>query len=725
MGMILVTLGVVYGDIGTSPMYTIKAIISGNGGLATIDDDVIIGALSLIIWTITLITTVKYVLIAMKADNKGEGGIFALYSLVRRCAKWLIIPAMIGGAALLADGILTPAVTVTTAIEGLRTIELGRQLIGDNQHIVVGITIIILCILFVIQRAGTSSIGKLFGPVMTIWFLFLGFAGLLNMGADLNVLRALNPLRAVTFLFSNKNAAGMMVLGNVFLCTTGAEALYSDMGHVGKANIYASWPFVKCCLILNYLGQGAWVLANRTDPTLLAMTDMNPFFEMLPEVWRPFAVILSAFAAIIASQALITGSYSIVSEAIRLNLLPHMKITYPSETKGQLYIPLVNNIMWVSCIFVVLLFQTSSHMEAAYGLAITLTMLMTTILLYTYLSQMCHRRVGTVVFLMFFGVLESTFFFSSLTKFMHGGYFTVLMATLIFLVMFIWRRGTAIERTQSVYLPVKDYIGQLAELRDDPAYNYTADNLVFLTNDSSPDKLDRDILYSILDKRPKRARAYWFLNVTVTDEPNTLEYSVNSFGTDFIFKVQLRLGFRVNQRVNAFLRQIVGNLVQNHELAKQDHHYSIYKNPGAVGDFRFCILHKALAPETALSGSDYHVMMMKYAIRHVCGSPARWYGLETSSIIYEYVPLFTRAKAAPTLKRIAPPDTTGTAPKMAKIDEDIFSDSVADETSNMAAITEESVIGGDTAVFRPLSDEDIEEEEEAENAGNAASADKK
>lgn len=728
MGMILVTLGVVYGDIGTSPMYTIKAIISGNGGLATIDDDVIIGALSLIIWTITLITTVKYVLIAMKADNKGEGGIFALYSLVRRCAKWLIIPAMIGGAALLADGILTPAVTVTTAIEGLRTIELGRQLIGDNQHIVVGITIIILCILFVIQRAGTSSIGKLFGPVMTIWFLFLGFTGLFNMGADLNVLRALNPLRAVTFLFSNKNAAGMMVLGNVFLCTTGAEALYSDMGHVGKANIYASWPFVKCCLILNYLGQGAWVLANRTDPTLLAMTDMNPFFEMLPEVWRPFAVILSAFAAIIASQALITGSYSIVSEAIRLNLLPHMKITYPSETKGQLYIPLVNNIMWVSCIFVVLLFQTSSHMEAAYGLAITLTMLMTTILLYTYLSQMCHRRVGTVVFLMFFGVLESTFFFSSLTKFMHGGYFTVLMATLIFLVMFIWRRGTAIERTQSVYLPVKDYIGQLAELRDDPAYNYTADNLVFLTNDSSPDKLDRDILYSILDKRPKRARAYWFLNVTVTDEPNTLEYSVNSFGTDFIFKVQLRLGFRVNQRVNAFLRQIVGNLVQNHELAKQDHHYSIYKNPGAVGDFRFCILHKALAPETALSGSDYHVMMMKYAIRHVCGSPARWYGLETSSIIYEYVPLFTRAKAAPTLKRIAPPDTTGTAPKMAKIDEDdedIFSDSVADETSNMAAITEESVIGGDTAVFRPLSDEDIEEDEEAENAGNAASADKK
>ena len=715
MGMILVTLGVVYGDIGTSPMYTIKAIISGNGGLATIDEDVILGALSLIIWTITLITTVKYVLSAMKADNHGEGGIFALYSLVRHCAKWLILPAMIGGAALLADGILTPAVTVTTAIEGLRTIDLGQRLIGDNQHIVVGITIVILCILFMIQRAGTSSIGKLFGPVMTIWFGFLGITGLLNIGADLNVLRALNPVRAITFLFSDKNAAGMMVLGNVFLCTTGAEALYSDMGHVGKANIYASWPVVKTCLILNYLGQGAWVLGNKTDPALLALGDsMNPFFQMLPEVWRPFAVILSTFAAIIASQALITGSYSIVSEAIRLNLLPHMKITYPSETKGQLYIPLVNNIMWVACIFVVLLFQSSSHMEAAYGLAITLTMLMTTILLYTYLSQIRHKHAPAVVFLIFFGALELTFFFSSLTKFMHGGYFTVHMATLIFIVMYVWRRGPAIERTQSVYLPVKDYVGQLAELRDDSSFDYLADNLVFLTNDSSPDKLDRDILYSILDKRPKRARAYWFLNVTVTDEPNTLEYSVNSFGTDFIFKVQLRLGFRVNQRVNAFLRQIVGDLVANHELSKQDHHYSIYRDPGTVGDFRFIILHKALAPETALSGMDYRIMMMKYAIRHMCGSPARWYGLENSSIIYEFVPLFTRAKAAPTLKRVAPPDTTGTSPILAKQedDEDIFSDSVADETASMTAITEQSVIGGDTAVFRPLSDEDIEEEEE-------------
>ena len=265
-GMLLVTLGVVYGDIGTSPMYTMKSIVANNGGIGTVSEDMILGALSLVIWTMTLVTTVKYVVIAMKADNHNEGGIFALFSLVRKVAPWLILPAMIGGAALLADGILTPAVTVTTAIEGLRTIEWGHALLGDGQTNVIIITIIIICGLFAMQRAGTSSIGKLFGPLMTLWFLFLAGAGLFNMLGNLSILRALNPIRGVMFLFSPINHSGIMVLGFVFLSTTGAEALYSDMGHVGKANIYASWPFVKAALILNYLGQGAWLLANNSRP---------------------------------------------------------------------------------------------------------------------------------------------------------------------------------------------------------------------------------------------------------------------------------------------------------------------------------------------------------------------------------------------------------------------------------------------------------------------------
>ncbi len=729
-GMVLVTLGIVYGDIGTSPMYTMKAIIAGNGGLLTMSTDVVLGALSLIIWTLTLITTVKYVMVAMKADNHNEGGIFALYSLVKKCAKWLIIPAMIGGAALLADGILTPAVTVTTAIEGLRTIPAAHAIIGDNQHIVVMITIIILCTLFALQKAGTSTIGKAFGPVMTLWFLFLGAMGVMNMFADISVVRALNPVRGILFLFDGKlNAAGLMVLGSVFLCTTGAEALYSDMGHVGKSNIYVSWPFVKVCLILNYLGQGAWLITNHNNTVLNTIKDLNPFFEMLPGQLRPFAVILSALAAIIASQALITGSYSIVSEAIKLDLMPHIKINYPSTTKGQIYIPLVNNIMWVGCIGVVLLFQSSEHMEAAYGLAITVTMLMTSILLYTYLAVIRKRLWAAIPFILFFGAIEAMFFFSSLTKFFHGGYFTVLMATAIFVVMFVWRRGTAVERTQSVYLPVDKYIDQLRSLSHDADYTTLADNLVFLTNDSSFDKLDRDILYSILDKRPKRAKAYYFINISLTDDPNTREFIVNDFGTDFLFKITLRLGFRVNQRINTYLYQIVGDLIKNNQLAPQNHKYSIYKEHSEIGDFRFCLLRKVLAPETDINGFDARCLELKYFIRRICGSPARWYGLENSNIVFEYVPLFSKVKRGQKLTRITLDDAaqTGSMPlveapmkeRIAEIeeDEDIFAEALHKERVENAA-TVADYVGGDTASFRPLKldeeevDEDVFEDQQ-------------
>ncbi len=675
MGMVLVTLGVVYGDIGTSPMYTLKSIVSNNGGLASISEEMILGALSLVIWTMTLVTTVKYVLIAMKADNHNEGGIFALFSLVRKCAPWLILPAMIGGAALLADGILTPAVTVTTAIEGLRTIEMGHALLGDGQGTVILITIVIICGLFAMQRAGTSRIGKLFGPIMTLWFLFLGGAGVANMLGNPGILRALNPMRGLMFLVSPVNHSGIMVLGFVFLATTGAEALYSDMGHVGKINIYVSWPFVKLCLILNYLGQGAWLLANQSNPEALAIESLNPFFQMLPEMLRPFSIVLSAVAAIIASQALITGSYTLVSEATRLNLMPHLQIHYPSDTKGQLYIPLVNQVMWVGCIFVVLLFQTSERMESAYGLAITVTMLMTTTLLTSYIAGILKKKAGAVIFAVVFGAIELCFFASCLTMFFQGGYVMIILAALLFGVMYVWRRGTAIERTQTVFLPVTKYIGQLRRLRSDANYPELADNLVFLVSSADPNTLDRDVLYSILNKRPKRAKAYWFINVRVTDEPYTHTYTVNSFGTDFLFRVTLNLGFKVNQRVNSYLRQVVGDLLESGELPAQKHAYSIYEKTSSVGDFRFCMLRKTLSPDTQISRNDHRVMSVKYTIRRLCGSPAQWYGLEGSSIIFEHVPLFARMRPATKLTRVAYDASDATQTEDAEVD--IFSDDLA------------------------------------------------
>lgn len=649
-GAVLISVGVVYGDIGTSPMYVMKSIIEGNGGITGTGEVVIYGALSLVIWTIILLTTVKYVLIAMQADNHNEGGIFALYSLVKKCGKWLVFPAMIGGAALLADGILTPAVTVTTAIEGLRSIPWVYKVLGNDQDKIVVITLVIIAALFLMQKAGTSSIGRAFGPVMTLWFLFLAAAGCFHIMGDPGILRALNPLWAVKILVSPDNRMGLMILGSVFLATTGAEALYSDMGHVGRQNIYASWPFVKMCLILNYLGQGAWLLKNRSSGSLGAIPDMNPFFEMLPEEIRPLGVVMGTMAAVIASQALVTGSFTLVSEASRLDLMPHMQIVYPSMIKGQIFIPLVNLVLWISCSVLVLYFRTSAHMEAAYGLAITLTMLMTTLLLFVYLNRIRKKYRSSRLFLLFFGGLEGTFFLSSLSKFKRGGYVALFIAAVLFGIMVVWYRGTAIENSQAVYLKVRDFVGQLGRLRADTGIPIQTDNLVYITKETQVEELDRDILYSVLD-RPKRARAYWFINIQVTDQPYTREYTVENFETDYIFKIQLRLGFKVDQRVNVYLRQIVEELIDSNELPSQEPKYSIYGS-GEVGSFQFCLIRKLLIPESDITPAGRAAVSLKYAIRRVAGSSARWYGLENSALILEYVPLFIKMKNLRPLRRV-------------------------------------------------------------------------
>ncbi|WP_420911956.1 KUP/HAK/KT family potassium transporter [Listeria grandensis] len=416
IGLAIGTLGIVYGDIGTSPLYVMKSIVASNGGLNHVSEDYIIGSLSLIFWTLTLLTTIKYVIIALRADNHGEGGIFSLYALVRKRGKWLVIPAMIGGAALLADGVLTPAVTVTSAIEGLEEIPAFEALFTGNTTLIITIVIIILSGIFFIQRYGTMFIGRIFGPTMFLWFSILGILGIINILGEPSIFRAFSPYYAVELLFSDQNKAGFLILGSVFLATTGAEALYSDLGHVGRKNIYITWPFVKICLLLNYFGQGAWILSlkNVDDPFV------NPFFQSMPEQFILYGVLIATLAAIIASQSLISGAFTLVSEAIALNLLPRLGIRYPSETKGQVYIPTVTTVLWIACIGVVLYFQDSSHMEAAYGLSITVTMLMTTILLFQFLRMKGRSVLMTTGILLTFGVLEFAFFVSSAAKFMHG-----------------------------------------------------------------------------------------------------------------------------------------------------------------------------------------------------------------------------------------------------------------------------------------------------------------
>ena len=651
-GMFLVTIGIVYGDIGTSPMYVMKSIVEGNGGIAHVDTDFIIGALSLVIWTITLLTTIKHVLIALKADNHGEGGIFALYSLVRNCGKWLIIPTMVGGCTMLADGVLTPAVTVTTAVEGLRSIPFMDKVLGEGQLIVLIITITIVSVLFLIQRNGTSHIGKLFGPVMLIWFLFLGITGILFSLGDLSILRAINPLYAIKVLVSPNNKAGIMILGSVFLCTTGAEALYTDMGHVGKENIMISWPFVKICLILNYMGQCSWIISNQGNAELAAIADLNPFYMMLPAGMRPVAIVLSALAAIIASQALISGSYTLVHEAASLDLMPHLNVRYPSDTKGQIYIPVINKLLWILCIMVILYFRSGSRMENAYGLAITISMLMMTILFTVYIGVLHGRKLGAVLFAVVFAAIEGIFFVSSLGKFTVGGYVAIILSLVILHVMISWYRGTQIERMQKVKLHLVDYTGAIRTLQNDSTVPYCANNLVYLSKNEDFELIDRDILYSIFDREPKRADAYWFISVNTTDNPFQREYEVNTLGTDFIFRVNLNLGFKVRQSVNIYLRQIVNDLMKSGELPPQNKEYSIY-GPSAIGSFKFCLIRKMMPMEGDLSGFDNMLIHTKYFIRRIAGSPLKWFGLETSRVIIEYVPLFLpRRKEEQRLERI-------------------------------------------------------------------------
>ncbi len=635
---LLVAMGVVYGDIGTSPLYVMKAIVQGNGGLDKIDPTFIIGTVSLIFWTLTLLTTIKYVLIALRADNHGEGGIFSLYTLVRKGGKFLIIPAMIGGAALLADGVLTPAVTVTTAIEGLRGIPAFYAKFGNDQNVIVIITLIILLVLFSLQRFGTEAVGKAFGPVMFLWFTFLGVMGLINFAGDLSVIRALNPYYAIRLLFSPENKLGILILGNIFLATTGAEALYSDMGHVGKGNIRVSWPYVKVCLMLNYFGQAAWLIKHYQNPSVQAIEDLNPFFRMLPGGLMVFGVAFATVAAVIASQALLSGSFTLVSEAIKLKLLPRLKIQYPGKSIGQMYIPVINMIIWVACSLIVITFRTSSHMEAAYGLSITVTMLMTTFLLFFYLAQSGQPKIFAFVIALFFGVIEAIFFLSSVAKFFHGGYVAVGMALVILFFMIIWEWGNIIQENVAVDINLREYLPQLNVLHKDSTLPVYQTNVVFLVPKMDGDMIGRQFIYSILDKRPKRANVYWFVNVVVTDEPFTKEFEVDMMDTDFVVKLKLYLGFRVNQEVNVYIRQIIHDLMKQGRLKKQYQKYSI--TPGReVGDFQFILIKEALSNNTELSKWDRQIMQAKLFIKKYTMSPESWFGLEYSDVKYETVPL--------------------------------------------------------------------------------------
>ncbi|TAG85363.1 MAG: potassium transporter Kup, partial [Bacteroidetes bacterium] len=520
----LITIGIIFGDIGTSPLYVMKAIV---GEKNPITELVVLGGISCVFWTLTLQTTFKYVILTLQADNNGEGGIFSLYTLIRKQAKWIIFPAILGGAALLADGIITPPISVSSAIEGLRVIYPKIE-----EDTIIFIVITIISVIFAFQRFGTAVVGKAFGPMMLIWFLMLAILGIHGILLNPHVLAALSPHYAFNLL--SQHPEGFWLLGAVFLCTTGAEALYSDMGHCGRGNIRMAWIFVKISLILNYLGQGGWLI-NHVGKTL---EKQNPFYTIMPEWFLIIGIIVATFAAIIASQALITGSFTLVSEAIRLNLWPKVLLDYPSDMKGQLYVPSVNFILWVGCIGIVLYFRESSAMEAAYGLAITLAMLMTTVLLAYYLKMKKGNTIFIALFLIIYIVIEVSFMVANLTKFMHGGFVTLIVASVVIGVMLTMYYSSKIKNRLTEYTNLSDYKDALMSLSKDTEIPRYATNLVYLTGSTNFGTIDSKIIYSIFQKQPKRADIYWFVHVDIDDAPYTMEYSVNVIAEEDIVWVE-------------------------------------------------------------------------------------------------------------------------------------------------------------------------------------------
>lgn len=596
------TLGSVYGDIGTSPLYVMRAII---GATPVVTADYIIGAVSCIIWTLTIQTTLKYVVLALRADNNGEGGILALYALVRKHGRrWLYLLAIIGASTLVADGVITPSITVLSAIEGLRTYEPSTP--------VIPIAIAILTVLFFIQQYGTSAIGKLFGPLMLLWFSMIGLLGLAHVGDSWVILKAFNPWYAVRLLATSPEC--FLILGAVFLCTTGAEALYSDLGHCGKQNIRVSWVFVKTMLICNYLGQGAWIIAHAGQ----LAPGTNPFYAIMPHAFLPVGITMATIAAIVASQALISGSFTIFSEAMNLHFWPRQRIKYPTDIKGQLYmyIPFINISLYVLCIIVILFFQTSSNMEAAYGLAITVTMLMTTLLLGCYLKQNKMRRSIVIPVISFFVVLESIFFVANLAKFMHGGWVTMLLAGIICLVMYVWYNADKIRSTFVEHRDIRKYYDILSDIKADTSISKFATNVVYMSRFGGKYDVEQKVLYSIINKHPMRADHYILLHTDYEDTPNERSYDFYELIPGTLYRINLHLGFRVQPYVNLYLRQVIEDQVEKGSFTSESGYDSLRRHHVA-GNFIFVFIKRVYAEFNVFTPKARFIMTIYNLVHHL------------------------------------------------------------------------------------------------------------
>ena len=617
----IVTMGIVFGDLGTSPLYTMRAIISGTSG--RMDELLIYGGLSCIFWTLTLSTTIKYITITLRADNNGEGGIFALFALIKQKSSWAAVLTMIGGAALLADGVIMPSITVTSSIEGLRLF---------NPDIpVVPIVLLIIGVIFFIQQFGTTFIGSSFGPIMAIWFITLGILGFSQLLMYPDILKAINPEYAYRFL--SEYPGGFILLGAVFLCTTGAEALYADLGHCGRKNIRASWIFVKTALLLNYFGQGAWLMMN-----LDSGSKVNPFFEIMPKWFLLPGVALATAAAIIASQAIISGSFTLISEAVSLNFWPKVRILHPTFIRGQVYLPFVNWFLWIACSVVVFSFKESNNMNAAYGLAITITEIMTTFLLSYYLYQKgVNHRLILLLFVVYL-TIEGSFLIANLHKFKSGGWFTLLLASMYFIVMVGWYFGRKLKNRYVTFTNLYNYLDLFKDLSKDKTVPKTATNLVYIIKANRIDQVESKVIYSIFRKQPKRADTYWFLHVDRLDEPDRFEYQVTPIIPGVLIRVDFLLGFKVEPKINLYFREVLEDLVESGQI-KIESNFDSLKKHSLPADFMYVLIDRVMPRDYKLSYIENLTLALHSVSRLLCISDVKALELDSSNTIEEQVPI--------------------------------------------------------------------------------------
>lgn len=621
-GSLLVALGIIYGDIGTSPLYVLKAII----GERTITEDLVLGGISCVFWTLLLQTTVKYIWLTLRADNQGEGGIFSLYALVRKHGKWLVIPTILGATTLLADGIITPPISVASAVEGLSMV----KSLGEIP--VVPIVIVVLSLLFYFQRFGTQKVGAAFGPVMFLWFTMLLLLGLNQVIPNPGIFKALSPHYAYNLLVHYPQ--GFWILGAVFLATTGAEALYSDLGHCGRKNIRITWGFVKVSLVMNYLGQGAWLLSQGSGK----LSGINPFFGIVPSWFLLPGILIATAAAIIASQALISGSYTLINEAINLNFWPRVAVRQPSDKKGQIYIPSVNNILWIGCVLMILYFKSSTHMEAAYGFSITVAMMMTTILLcYFLVYRLKWHWTLVLAVLLVFSAVELSFFTANVAKIKERWMF-LFFELFIFLVMYVWFYARKINNRFTRFVDLGEFVPAIRELSEDASVPKFATHLIYLTKANNRHEIEDKIIKSIFAKKPKRADVYWFVHINRTEHPSTLEYDVTELIDDKLIKINLHVGFRIQPKTELYFKQIVLDLVRNKELnlhTRPDGSTKYNQEP----DFKFIVFKKYLSIENELGVRDGFLLKSYFLLKKMGQSDERAFGLDKSDTEVEKVPL--------------------------------------------------------------------------------------